>query len=76
MLIGWLFALRSKNASYVDVLWAYGVGVLGLCFLVIQRLHMLHEAAEKCQKRSFELDLSKKSLFVIGLKYIHDTNEA
>ena len=34
MLIGWLFALRSKNASYVDVLWSYGVGVLGIFYLV------------------------------------------
>ena len=33
MLIGWLFALRSKNASYVDVLWFYGVGVLGIFYL-------------------------------------------
>ena len=36
MLIGWIIALLIKNTSYVDVLWAYGVGVLGLCFLVIQ----------------------------------------
>ena len=33
MLIGWLFALRTKNASYVDVIWSYGVGVLGIFYL-------------------------------------------
>ena len=32
MLIGWIIALFIKNTSYVDVLWAYGVGVVGLCF--------------------------------------------
>ena len=36
MVIGWLIALLIRNTSYVDVLWAYGVGVLGLCYLVIQ----------------------------------------
>ena len=36
MMIGWIIALLIKNTSYVDVLWAYGVGVLGLSFLVIQ----------------------------------------
>ena len=36
MAVGWGVALVIKNTSYVDVLWAYGVGVLGLCFLVIQ----------------------------------------
>ena len=33
MLIGWLIALSIRNTSYVDVLWAYGVGVLGLVYL-------------------------------------------
>ena len=36
MIVGWVIALLIKNTSYVDVLWAYGVGVLGLSFLVIQ----------------------------------------
>ena len=36
MLVGWVIALLIKNTSYVDVLWAYGVGILGLSFLVIQ----------------------------------------
>ncbi len=36
MIIGWVIALLIKNTSYVDVLWAYGVGVLGVSFLVIQ----------------------------------------
>ena len=36
MLVGWIIALLIKNTSYVDVLWAYGVGVLGVAFLVIQ----------------------------------------
>ena len=36
MIVGWVIALLIKNTSYVDVLWAYGVGILGLCFLVIQ----------------------------------------
>ena len=34
MLIGWLVALRINNTSYVDVLWSYGVGILGLFYLV------------------------------------------
>ena len=33
MLVGWLIALAIRNTSYVDVLWAYGVGVLGLVYL-------------------------------------------
>ena len=36
MIVGWVIALLIKNTSYVDVLWAYGVGVLGISFLVIQ----------------------------------------
>ena len=36
MVVGWVIALLIKNTSYVDVLWAYGVGVLGISFLVIQ----------------------------------------
>jgi steroid 5-alpha reductase family enzyme len=36
MIVGWVIALLIKNTSYVDVLWAYGVGVLGVAFLVIQ----------------------------------------
>ena len=35
MLIGWLFAIRIRNASYVDVLWSYGVGIVGLFYLVL-----------------------------------------
>ena len=26
MLLAWLIALRIRNTSYVDVVWAYGVG--------------------------------------------------
>jgi steroid 5-alpha reductase family enzyme len=33
MLGGWLVALKINNTSYVDVLWAYGVGILGFSFL-------------------------------------------
>ena len=40
----------------------YAKKVRFLCFLVIQRLKMVHEAAEKCQKKIFELDLSKEAL--------------
>ena len=36
MIFGWLVACKIKNTSYVDVLWAYGVGVLGLFYLVVQ----------------------------------------
>ena len=36
MLIGWMIALLIKNTSYVDVLWAYGVGVLGMVYLIVQ----------------------------------------
>jgi steroid 5-alpha reductase family enzyme len=36
MFIGWAVAIKIKNASYVDVLWAYGVGMLGLYFLTSQ----------------------------------------
>ena len=32
MIFGWLVALRINNTSYVDVLWAYGVGVLGFAY--------------------------------------------
>ena len=35
MAVGWGVALVIKNTSYVDVLWAYGVGVLGLCLSLI-----------------------------------------
>ena len=37
MLIGWLVALKIKNTSYVDVLWAYGVGVLGFAYLYMEK---------------------------------------
>jgi len=37
MFIGWLVALTIRNTSYVDVLWAYGVGVLGLTYLYLLR---------------------------------------
>ena len=37
MLIGWLVALKIKNTSYVDVLWAYGVGVLGFAYLYLEK---------------------------------------
>lgn len=33
MALAWLFCKRLKNASYVDVLWAYGVGVMGIVFI-------------------------------------------
>ena len=33
MIFGWLVALRINNTSYVDVLWGYGVGVLGFAYL-------------------------------------------
>ena len=36
MIVGWVIALLIRNTSYVDVIWAYGVGVLGISFLVIQ----------------------------------------
>ena len=36
MFIGWMVAISIKNSSYVDVLWAYGVGILGLYFLSSQ----------------------------------------
>jgi steroid 5-alpha reductase family enzyme len=35
MIIGWLVALRINNTSYVDVLWAYGVGILGFAYLFL-----------------------------------------
>ena len=33
MFLTWLCAKRLKNASYVDALWAYGVGLLGASYL-------------------------------------------
>jgi steroid 5-alpha reductase family enzyme len=33
MILGWVHATKVRNASYVDVLWGIGVGVLGLCYL-------------------------------------------
>ena len=33
MFFGWVVALKIKNTSYVDVLWAYGVGILGIVYL-------------------------------------------
>ena len=56
MLIGWIIALLIKNTSYVDVLWAYGVGVLGLCFLVIQS-DQCHLPVSPCCKESLPLVL-------------------
>ena len=37
MFLGWLIALKIKNTSYVDVLWAYGVGILGIVYLYLLR---------------------------------------
>lgn len=37
MIIGWLVAMKIDNTSYVDVLWAYGVGVLGFAYLHFQQ---------------------------------------
>ncbi|MEL0099417.1 MAG: DUF1295 domain-containing protein, partial [Opitutae bacterium] len=37
MFLGWLVALKIKNTSYVDVLWAYGVGILGIVYLYLLR---------------------------------------
>ena len=33
MFFAWMHAIWIKNTSYVDVLWAYGVGILGFIFL-------------------------------------------
>jgi steroid 5-alpha reductase family enzyme len=33
MALAWFFCKRLKNASYVDALWAYGVGVMGIVFI-------------------------------------------
>ena len=35
MALAWVHALVIKNTSYVDVLWGYGVGVLGLIYLIL-----------------------------------------
>ena len=35
MAIAWLHAIVIKNTSYVDVLWGYGVGILGFIYLVL-----------------------------------------
>ena len=35
MALAWVHALIIKNTSYVDVLWGYGVGVLGFIYLVL-----------------------------------------
>ena len=35
MFLGWLVALKIRNTSYVDVLWAYGVGILGIVYLYL-----------------------------------------
>ena len=37
MLGGWLVALKINNTSYVDVLWAYGVGILACCYLYLSQ---------------------------------------
>ena len=34
MAIAWVHAIFIKNTSYVDVLWGYGVGVLGFFYLI------------------------------------------
>ena len=34
MATAWVHALAIKNTSYVDVLWGYGVGILGFIYLV------------------------------------------
>ena len=34
MAAAWVHALAIKNTSYVDVLWGYGVGILGFIYLV------------------------------------------
>jgi len=36
MIFGWLVAIKINNTSYVDVLWAYGVGVLGFAYLFLE----------------------------------------
>ena len=36
MLLGWLVAIKINNTSYVDVLWAYGVGALGFSYLRLE----------------------------------------
>jgi steroid 5-alpha reductase family enzyme len=37
MTIGWMVATKIKNTSYVDVLWAYGVGISGFAYLHSQQ---------------------------------------
>jgi len=37
MFLGWVVALAIGNTSYVDVLWAYGVGVLGVIYIYLLR---------------------------------------
>lgn len=36
MAIAWVHAIVIKNTSYVDVLWGYGVGILGFIYLVFE----------------------------------------
>jgi steroid 5-alpha reductase family enzyme len=47
MLFAWLIALRIRNTSYVDVVWAYGVGVIGLYFL--------HQCSSQCSPQRLAL---------------------
>ena len=35
MALAWVHAVVIKNTSYVDVLWGYGVGVLGFIYLLL-----------------------------------------
>ena len=37
MFAGWVVALKINNTSYVDVLWAYGVGILGFSYLYLSQ---------------------------------------
>jgi steroid 5-alpha reductase family enzyme len=35
MFVAWIHAIIIKNTSYVDVLWGYGVGILGFIFIIL-----------------------------------------
>ena len=47
MLMAWLVAVWIRNTSYVDVVWAYGVGVIGLYFL--------HQCSDLCSPQRLAL---------------------
>ena len=57
MTLAWLWSKRIGNVSYVDAFWAYGVGNLGLFYLLLHEPLTLRNQVAICMLAFWSLRL-------------------